>query len=66
MQKGDVVKTPRFLSVKIAEVFDSKEVAYQQGFHAPTHYWNDPEWDVLGKHTGENRMVFAAVKKERR
>jgi len=62
MQKGDTIRTPRFLTVEISDVLNQAE-AYEQGFTEPTHYWDDPDFDIYGKHTGTNRMIFAAVKK---
>ena len=62
MKKGDYINTPRFCTVKIEEVFANNADALAQGFHEPTHYRND-EYEILGKHTGLNRMIFAAAKK---
>jgi len=62
MKKGDYIKTPRFLKVKLEEVFNSKQEAYKEGYTEPTHY-NGSEYEVLGKHTGLNRMKFAAARK---
>jgi len=64
MQKGDWVKTPRFLRVEIKDVLTPKE-AREQGFVEPTHYWDDPDYDIFGKHIDTNRMIFAAVIKEK-
>ena len=61
MEKGDYVHTPRFLKVKITDVLTAKE-ANEKGFTEPTHYDN-MNFDILGKNIGENRMIFAAVKK---
>lgn len=61
MKKGDRVHTPRFLTVTIDRVL-TREEAYQQGFTEPAHYWDDPDYDILGKHTSVNHMIFAAVK----
>ena len=61
IKKGDFVDTPRFCKVEIEKVFTSRENAARQGFHEPTHYQG--EVDILGKHTGRDRMIFAAVKK---
>lgn len=63
MKKGDWVTTPRFLSVRINEVFDSKSLAYENGYREPTHY-RDENWGILGKSIDINRMVFAAYRKE--
>ncbi|MCL2494803.1 MAG: hypothetical protein FWE98_04010 [Oscillospiraceae bacterium] len=62
MQKGDTIRTPRFLTVEISTVLGRAE-AWEQGFREPTHYCDDPAFDVYGKHTGTNRMIFAAVAK---
>lgn len=64
MKKGDYVKTPRFLTVKIEDVFDNVFQAYEAGYTEPTHYtWKNKDgYDVLGKMIGTNRMNFAAVK----
>ena len=62
MKKGDYVDVPRFCKVKIEKVFRSRPNAAKQKFHEPTHY-NNPEYEILGKHIGPNRMEFAAVMK---
>ena len=62
MNKGDWINTPRFLKVKIAEVLTRAE-AYDAGYTEPTHYRDDPDYDIYGKNSGEYRMVFAAVRK---
>lgn len=61
MKAGDMVRTPRFLTVRIAEVFEDAKSARAAGYTEPTHY--DGEYDIKGKHTGINRMTFAAIKK---
>ena len=61
MKKGDWVNTPRFLKVQIEDVL-TPEQAREQGYTEPTHY--DGEYSILGKHTGINRMIFAAVCKD--
>lgn len=62
MKKGDWIETPRFLKVQIEKVFSSNERAFKEGFTEPTHY-NNSGYDIRGKHTGINRMIFAAIKK---
>jgi hypothetical protein len=37
-------------------------MAAKEGYTEPTHYEN-PEYDIQGKHTGLNTMIFAAIKK---
>lgn len=61
MKAGDYVETPRFCKVKIKEVFETRTTAMEFGFEEPTHY--EGEYEILGKHIGMNRMIFAAVKK---
>lgn len=62
MKAGDYVHTPRFCSVKIQTIFEHDEEARNGGYCEPTHY-TDAEYSILGKHTGTNRMIFAAIKK---
>lgn len=62
MKKGDYVTTPRFLSVKIEKVFSSIKAAQDAGFVESTHYEN-PQYGILGRSIGLNRMEFAAYKK---
>ena len=62
MKAGDYVYTPRFCNVKIKEIFNTETTAREFGFEEPTHY-NDPDYDILGKSIGTNRMIFAAVRK---
>ena len=47
MKKGDYVDTPRFLKVRIEEVYNSEAEARKAGFTETTHYWNDPEFGVM-------------------
>lgn len=62
MNAGDYVYTPRFLRVKIEEVFDNCEEASKQGYTEPTHYKGE-DFDILGKGLDCYHMQFAAVKK---
>lgn len=61
MKIGDYVTTPRFLTVKISEVYESPLAAWEDGYREPTHY-DGGIYRVYGKSVGENKMVFAAVK----
>lgn len=61
--EGTSLYTPRFCTVKIEKVFDSKEKAYKEGFKEPTFY-DHPKYEVLGKSLDQYHMVFAACKKE--
>lgn len=63
MKKGDSVYTPRFCTCEISEVYEDGREAQKDGFYEPTHYDKDPDYEVLGKHTGINRMIFAAVRR---
>ena len=60
MNLNDRIKTPRFLTVRITAMFDSMEDAESAGYTEGTDY-RDESWHIRGKHTGENRMRFAAV-----
>ena len=60
---GDLVNTPRFCKVRIQHVYPNRESAIADGYHEPTHYDNDPDYLILGKHTGTNLMQFAAAEK---
>lgn len=57
---GDKVQTPRFLTVRIAAMFESVELAESCGFTEGTDF-RDEDYHIRGKHIGENRMLFAAV-----
>lgn len=59
---GDKVKTPRFLTIRIAAMFESVKLAESCGFTEPTHFEND-RYEILGKSIGLNLMIFAAVEK---
>ena len=63
IKKGDMVHTPRFLTVTIEAVLTSAE-ASEQGFDEPTHYRDNPDFDIYGKATSPNHMIFAAVAKK--
>lgn len=64
MKKGDYVMTPRFLRVKIQEVYDSESEARKAGFTETTHYWDDPEFGIYGKSLDMYHMIFAGFRKE--
>lgn len=59
---GERVSTPRFLKVRIAAMFESVELAESCGFTEGTCY-RDEEWHIRGKSIGDNRMLFAAVRR---
>lgn len=59
---GSYVRTPRFLEVRIKDIFESSEEASKNGFTEPTQY-EDEQYDILGKSIGLNRMIFVGVKK---
>ena len=58
---GDYIRTPRFLNVRIEEVFPNERACREAGYTEPTHYKGDVV--VLGKSIGWNRMVFAAAER---
>ncbi len=62
MKIGDSVRTPRFCTVTIAEVFQSEEEAYENGYIEPTHYRSN-DYAVLGKSIDMYHMRFAAAVK---
>jgi len=61
-QINSYVKTPRFHSIKIKEIFTSKEDARESGYTEPTNYRG--EFEVFGRFIDINRMDFAAVVSE--
>jgi len=62
MNKGDRFYTPRFCTVRIEEVFPNREEAAMAGYKEPT-YWEDPEWEIVGKSLDVYHMLFAAYHK---
>ena len=62
MNKGDYVNTPRFCTVKIKEVYKTREQAQADGFKEPTYYESN-EYGILGKSLDMYHMEFAAYKK---
>jgi hypothetical protein len=63
---GDQIYTPRFCTVTIKAVYEDRSKAYEDGFTEPTHYKQDPEYDILGKSLDMYHMHFAAVRKAAR
>lgn len=62
MKKGDFIDTPRFLKVRLEKVFNNSQNAVKAGYIEPTDYKDSLGYRIYGKHTGPNRMIFAAVK----
>ncbi len=62
IKMGDKVQTPRFLTVRIAAMFENVELAESCGFTEGTHF-RDEDYIIRGKCIGDNRMLFAAVKR---
>jgi len=58
---GEYIETPRFLTVKVAAILGAVE-AREMGYNVPTDYHNE-YFNVLGKSTGTNTMIFAIVRK---
>ncbi len=54
--------TPRFCTVKIEKVFESKERALEAGYTEPTYYRGDCQYGVLGKSVSQYEMTFAGYK----
>ena len=63
MKKGDYIYTPRFCTCEISRVYEDADEARIDGFCEPTHYYSDPDYNVYGRHTGLNQMIFAGVRK---
>lgn len=62
MKIGDKIYTPRFCTVRIKEIFESREAAQENGYGEPTYY-NDTEWRIVGKSLDMYHMAFAAYRK---
>ena len=62
IKKGDYIRSPRFLNVRITEVYPSVAALEEAGFRETTHF-QDPDYEVFGRSVGLNRMEFAAGKK---
>ena len=64
MNIGDRVYTPRFCTVRVKALFDSRQEAEQAGFTEPTYY-EDPSatFGVSGKSLDMYHMEFAAYRK---
>lgn len=62
MKPNDRIYTPRFCSVKIEHVYDSRAEAAEAGYTEPTYY-NDPEYGVAGKSLDLYHMEFAGYRK---
>ena len=61
MKTGDKVYTPRFCTVTIEEVFDTRAEAWEAGYKEPTHYHKDG-YGVAGKSLDMYHMEFSAYK----
>ncbi len=61
MKINQYVETPRFGQVRIQGIMNAED-AHDLGYIEPTHY-DDVEYQVMGRHIGTNRMIFAAVLK---
>ena len=64
MKKGDAVYTPRFCTVRIEDVFETRAEAGAAGYKEPTYYEKDG-YTVLGKSLDVYHMTFAACKTEK-
>lgn len=63
IKKGDIIRTPRFLNVRIEEVFKSETEAKQAGYTETTHYWDNPNYGIYGRSIDMYHMKFAAFRK---
>lgn len=61
MKVNERIYTPRFCTVTVEKIFESKKEARREGYIEPTHY-SENGFTILGKSIGFNRMVFAGVK----
>lgn len=61
MKVDERIYTPRFCTVIIEEVFESKEEARKAGYVEPTYYHKDG-YTILGKSLDMYHMLFAGVK----
>lgn len=62
LELGQKIMTPRFCTVTISAMFADPKAARQAGYTEGSGYVS-PDWEILGKPAGLNRMVFAAIKK---
>ena len=63
MTIGTKVYTPRFCTVTIEKIFNSREEAMKESFSEPT-FFDDPLWIVVGKSLDLYHMAFAAYPKQ--
>lgn len=61
MKVNERIYTPRFCTVTVEKIFESRKEAQQEGYTEPTYY-NENGFTIFGKSIGFNRMVFAGVK----
>lgn len=63
LRAGDMAYTPRFCTVTVKEVFDSRNAAESAGYTEQTYY-EDGSYGILGKSLDLYHMEFAAYKKQ--
>lgn len=63
MKIGEHYNTPRFCTVRIKEMFDSRSDAVHAGYKEPT-YWDNAEYGILGKSLDMYHMEFAGYRKD--
>ncbi len=63
MELGKKIATPRFCTITISAMFANGKDAREAGYTEGTGFVH-PDWEILGKHDGMNRMVFAAIVKK--
>ena len=59
---GDHVRTPRFCTVTIKEVFESEDAAEDAGFTESAHIFDEP-FGINGRSIDLYHMEFAAYRK---
>lgn len=61
MKVNERIYTPRFCTVTVEKIFESRKEARQEGYTEPTYY-HENGFTICGKSIGFNRMIFAGVK----
>ena len=59
MKVGEHYYTPRFCTVKIEEMFESRREAAAAGYSEPTYWDDDPKYGIAGKSLDMYHMEFA-------
>lgn len=62
MKVGQRYNTPRFCTVRICAMFNSRKEAEDAGFKEPT-YWDNDVYGILGRSIDMYHMEFAGYRK---